>query len=165
MQAASRKSELARYYQLYCDMLYRIAFVYMKNEADAEDVVQECFIRLMQSKMQFANNEHVKAWLIVVASNLCKDSLKAKRRKNVPLEVVQYQLSDHAEVYQENEMLKLILELPDFLITPVYLYYYEGYSSNECARILGLNPSTLRGRLRTAREKLKLALEDDRNEK
>ena len=63
------------------DTVYRVCYSFMKNKSDAEDMTQEAFLRLLSTGIQFENQRHEKAWLIVTASNLCKDSLKKWWRK------------------------------------------------------------------------------------
>ena len=63
------------------DTVYRVCYSFMKNKSDAEDMTQEAFLRLLSTDIQFENLRHEKAWLIVTASNLCKDSLKKWWRK------------------------------------------------------------------------------------
>ena len=66
---------IAEIYNRQVDTVYRICFSFMKNQADTEDMVQETFLRLLSSGVIFQSEEHEKAWLIVTASNLCKDLL------------------------------------------------------------------------------------------
>ena len=74
--------DIVRIYERHVDSVYRLCFSFMKNSADAEDMVQETFLRLLSSGKSFESEEHEKAWLIVTASNLCKDTLKKWWRKN-----------------------------------------------------------------------------------
>lgn len=66
--------DIERIYHRHVEMLYRVAYSFMKNGADAEDMVQETFIRLLRSGMVFDSVQHEKAWLIVTVSNLCKSA-------------------------------------------------------------------------------------------
>ena len=68
------------------DAVYKVSFSYMKNKHDAEDVVQDTFVQLIRKNPQFENEKHERAWLIVIASNLCKNSLKSWKRKNEDIE-------------------------------------------------------------------------------
>lgn len=128
-------------YRRYVDMLYRVAYSFMKNSADAEDMVQETFIRLLRSGTSFASEQHEKAWLIVTVSNLCKSALRSP--------------------WQRREALDAVLALPEDYKLPVYLFYYEGYPTAEIARMLDVAPATVRSRLNRARKKLKLTLGGD----
>ncbi|WP_312459458.1 RNA polymerase sigma factor, partial [Proteiniclasticum sp.] len=73
-------------YGTYMDMVYRICFTYLKNTADTEDMVQNTFIKLMEQSDSFQSKDHVKAWLIVTAGNLCKNHLKHWWSKRAPVE-------------------------------------------------------------------------------
>lgn len=72
-------------YRRHVDTLYRVAYSFMKNGADAEDMVQEAFVRLLRSGMTFDSPQHEKAWLIVTVSNLCKSALRSpwRRREDI----------------------------------------------------------------------------------
>ena len=146
--------EIAKIYYRHVDTVYRVCFSFMKNAADAEDMVQETFLKLLSCKKRFESNEHEKAWLIVTASNTCKDELRRwkKRREKMETAVLPEQeiLFD-----KEDNMLDAILELPVKYKNVVYLYYYEGYRTAEIAKLLHCPESTVRNQLSRARELLK----------
>lgn len=151
--------ELTAIYQRHADTVYRICFSYLKNAADAEDLTQETFLRLLSSAPSFESQRHEKAWLIVTASNLCKDQLRHWWRKRESLE-------DHAERLsappsEESETLSAILSLPEKYRLVVFLHYCEGYSTAEIAELLHCPDSTVRSRLLRARKQLKLRLGGD----
>ena len=77
---------LREIYQEYLPMVYRIAFTYMKNSYDSEDAAQETFMRLLRCRKSFRDTEHVKAWLIVTVTNVCRDMLRRKRRTELNIE-------------------------------------------------------------------------------
>lgn len=143
-------------YQTYLPLVYRIAFTYMKNPQDSEDAAQETFLRLIRQEKPFQSMEHCKAWLIVTVGNVCKDMLRRKRHTEVPIEDC---IGLAAEPACGNELMREILELPDKYKTVVYLYYYEGYSVKEMAKLLRQPPETVKSWLRRARSKLKERLE------
>lgn len=152
--------ELAELYHRHVDTVWRVCYSFMKNRADTEDMVQEAFLRAYFWDKPFQSEEHEKAWLIVTASNLCKDALKRARRRDEPLE-------DHLELaapQQDSPVLEAVLTLPENYKTAVYLYYYEGYSLKEIASILGCPQTTVRTRLARARKQLKLMLGGDLDE-
>ncbi len=151
--------EIAEIYNRQVDTVYRICFSFLKNTADTEDMVQDTFLRLMSSGILFQSEEHEKAWLIVTASNLCKDSLKRAWRKQEPLEDYEQSLSQPP--FEINEVLEAVLQLPPDQKVPVYMYYYEGYSTQEIAAYLRCPHATVRTRLSRARRKLKQKLGGD----
>ncbi len=149
--------EIHRIYDKYVDIIYRICFMLLKSEAEAEDVVQNVFIKLINTDKEFESDEHIKAWLILCAKNESKNLIKHWwRSKKVSLDSVSDTPCE--DEYNNDETLKLVLSLPDRFKLPVYLYYYEGYSTDEISKMLKINPSTVRGQLKTAREKLKLMI-------
>ncbi|MBR1476997.1 MAG: RNA polymerase sigma factor [Lachnospiraceae bacterium] len=145
----------------FSDMIYRIAYQNMLNIADAEDVVQEVLFKLLKHRGAFADREHIKAWLIRVTVNQCKDIHKILfRRKEVSIEDIEEfdAASDESDDYVFLELSKLPKEDRNV----IYLYYYEGYSIREIAEILKKNQNTVNARLTRARRKLeKILLEDD----
>lgn len=161
MENETRAEMFERCYRLYRNMLYRICIVYLKNEADAEDAIHDTFLRLMERDIRFQTAEHEKAWLIVVAGNICKDRLRHWSRRQCSVDELAGQLASNDPEPETGEILSLILHLPERLILPVYLYYYEGYRTADIARMLNLNPSTLRNRLREARLLLRTKWKED----
>ena len=151
--------EITEIYDRHVDTVYRICFSFMKNTADTEDLVQEAFLRLISSGKKFKSTEHEKAWLIVTASNLCKDALKKWWRRNENID-------DFADALQEppfriDTTLAAILDLPEDYKTAVYMYYYEGYSTKEIASAMRCPAATVRSRLSRVRQMLKSKLGGD----
>ena len=149
-------------YNKHVDTVYRIALMMLNNVPEAEDTTQTTFVKLMSSGKDFENDEHVKAWLIVTTQNSCRNLLKSWWRvKRVDMEAIAEQpVFDKSD----SEIWSIVSSLDEKFMLPVYLHYFEGYKTNEIARILNVNHATIRTRLRTARKKLKLILEDDDNE-
>lgn len=142
--------------------VYRICFTYMKNPADTEDMVQSTFLRLMATRKSFESLEHEKAWLIVTATNLCKDFLKHWWQRREHIDRQERLLARAPE--DIDETLQLILDLPDKYKTALYLYYYEGYDSAQIANLLRKPKSTIRNYLYRGRELLKTKLGGDWHE-
>lgn len=144
--------EFAEIYNRHVDTVYRVCFSFMKNAADTEDMVQETFLKLLSGKKEFASEEHEKAWLIVTASNTCKDELRRFRRR------IQYISAclkpESGGRTGEEGILELIWSLPPKYKEVVYLHYYEGYQTAEIARMLHCPASTVRNRLSRARKLL-----------
>jgi RNA polymerase sigma-70 factor (ECF subfamily) len=133
---------------LYSQSMIKIAFAYLKNIADAEEVAQEVFLTYLQKRPVFENSEHEKAWLIRTTINKSKNMLKTgwfKSRNPVP-EDLSYLPKE------ESEVLQAVLALDKKYRIPIHLHYYEGYSIQEIADILQSKPATVgtwlaRGRL------------------
>ncbi len=138
-------------YERTVDTVYKVCFLYLKTQFDAEDITQSTYLRLMTANKKFKDEEHIKAWLIVCASNLCKNILRNKWRLNTSLE-------EHNAVYEDivqDEILSKILSLKPRYKDVIYLYYYEGYKTTEIANITGRRESTVRSQLARARKILK----------
>ena len=147
--------EITEIYYRQVDTVYRVCYSFMKNKPEAEDLVQETFLRLISRGIIFDNERHEKAWLIVTASNLCKDALKRSWRTELFLEDV-----DPAESPQTDhtDVLEAVLALPRDYKTVVYMYYYEEYSTAQIAAYLRLPQATVRSKLARARKRLKRML-------
>lgn len=153
--AEQRKDFVCQIIDEYLDMLYRIAFLHAKNRADAEDIVQDVLLKLLRNPPAFASKAHEKAWLIKVTTNQSRDFLKkAWLRRSRPL-------TDglHAQAPEaQSEIVSQLMELPAKYREVILLYYYEGYSIGEIARILGQKESTVGSQLHRARKKLRLLI-------
>ena len=160
--------EIAEIYRRHMKTVYRVCFAYLKSPGETEDVVQDTFCKLIKSKTVFENLEHEKAWLIRVAVNACKNTLRhwwCKRESLEGHENLQGaggtqgtrdgQGGQGGAIYSTFEV---VMSLPDKYKTVVYLYYYEGYTSVEIAGILKKPPSTIRNHLHEARSILRKEL-------
>ena len=150
-------------YERHVDMVYRICFSYLKSTMDTEDMVQNTFIRLLDRPVEFENEAHEKAWLIVTARNLCRNHLKSWWQKNSNLEEEMYHLSMEEEADQN--LLEMVMKLPEKYRVTLYLYYYEGYDSAEIAKLMEKPSSTVRNYLQRGRDRLKVMLGEDIFEK
>lgn len=151
--------EITAFYLRHVDMVYRLCFSFLKNRADAEDLTQECFLQALRSDKRFASEDHEKAWLIVTASNLCKNALKKASRRDESLEE-HPELPTQADT-ERSEVLDAIFRLPPDYKTAVYLYYYEGYTTPEIAQMLHCPRATVQSRLFRARKMMKRWLGGD----
>lgn len=145
-----------RIVKTYSDSLLKTAFAILKSTADAEDAVQEVFLKLISKQPQFDNDEHEKAWLLRVTINISRNMLKSSASKNLPLtEDIPY--SDN----ENSELLTVVLSLPQHYRTVIHLYYYEGYSIKEIAAIIKQPAATVGTRLARARKLLKCMLKGE----
>lgn len=148
--------EFIEIYERNVDNVYQVCFMYLKNKADTEDAVQNTFLKLYKKFVRFNDLNHEKAWLIVTASNICKNNLKYWFKKQVSFIDVE---EKHYDKYDDT--LKLILNMPDKYKLVLYMYYYMGYKSSEIAIILKLNESTVRSHLKRGRNILKGIIKED----
>lgn len=151
--------EFLEIYNRQVDTVYRLCFSFMKHHADAEDLTQEVFLKLLGSGKTFENERHEKAWLIVTASNLCKDSLRKWWRRWE--DIGAYEHLPAKERDTDCTVYEAILRLKPDYKTAVYMFYYEGYTTAEIAQYLKCPESTIRSRLKRARSQLQTMLGGD----
>lgn len=138
----------------YADMIRRICFLHLKNQQDTEDVSQTVFLKYILSSGAFENAEHEKAWFVRVTVNACKDWLKSLlRHPATPLEVLAEEAASVSDDHRE--LLQLALSLPAKYKDVIYLFYYEGYSAVEIAKLLGKKENTIYSLLARGRTLLK----------
>lgn len=137
-------------------LVYRVCYTYMQNRFDAEDCTEDVFVKVLTGKYTFRDADHEAAWLTVVAMNLCRDKLKARRRH------AEVSLDDVGDIADEDpgidETLREVMRLPLKYKDVVYMYYYMGYPTDRIAAELHKLASTVRNHLREAREMLRVRL-------
>ncbi len=159
--------EVTDVYMRNADMVYKIAYLYMGNEADAEDILQNVFIKFIKSETYFMSVNHEKAWFITVTKNECKDVIKSvwkSRREDIKgrnegVHIDRYDEGESAEVLEYLKELK-----PNYRVT-LYLYYYEEYKISEIAGMLSRSESTIQTWLDRGRKKLKEKMGGDKLER
>ena len=139
--------------------VYRLAYARTGNREDAEDVTQETFLRLVRAAPKFRDEDHCRAWLLHVAMN-CTRSLFRRpwRRRDLPLEEAANAAAPDGE---RGDVLEAVLNLPERYRAPVHLFYYEGLTVEQIAKILGLREGAVRTRLSRARGMLRDMLKED----
>ncbi len=136
----------------YSDMLYKICIVILCNEQDVQDAIQDTFCRYLEKKPDFCDEEHEKAWLIKVATNICRDMIRFRiRHPKIPIDEVENILV----APEQRETLKELLELPVKQKTVIYLHYVEGYPVKDIADILGITESAVKSRLLRGRKQMR----------
>ena len=143
----------------YIDTVFRIALGYTKSAADAEDIVQNVFLALLEEKKDFDSEAHIRYWLVRVTVNACKKWRRSPWRHHVSYEDYLAALPETAA--ESREVLRAVMDLPRKYRMPIYLYYYEEYSTAEIAEILKLPKGTVCSYLSRGREMLKLQLMED----
>lgn len=142
----------------YSDMLLRLAMTRLASTADAQDAVQEAFLRLITAQPRFRDGEHEKAWLIRTTLQRATDICRANARRGVSLEEAAEMA---AETSERPELLSAVQALPEKYSCVIHLYYYEGYSIKEIGTMLGLPGATVGTRLARGRERLKQLLKEE----
>lgn len=140
-------------YETYSTMVYRLCMLYLKNESEAKDALQDIFLKIWEKKPVFQNEMHCRAWLIQTTKHHCLDLLKSSWFKKR----VAYEPDDRGEKEktQEDRLLEKIQMLPAKDREVLCLYYYEEYSIKEISQIIRRKESTIQSRLAAARRRLK----------
>ena len=152
-----QEQDLRRVVEIYSHMLLRVAMTRVPTTADAEDVVQDVFLRLMTHSPRFRDGEHEKAWLLRTTLNRAGD-LCRRRRDDACLDAAE---SVAAEAPDYGPLLSAVRSLLQAYSAVIHLYYYEGYSIKEIARLLALPVPTVGTRLARGRERLREMLKED----
>ena len=150
--------DFKRSVERYRDLVYRVAYSYLRSQADADDVTQNVFVKLYRTKTEFNDDEHLKRWLVRVAINECKSLFVLPWRKDEDIEEYENRLPMEDS---DREVFQAVMGLQKKYRIPVILYYYLGYSTDEVAKLMGTPPATARTRLARARAQLKDILGGD----
>lgn len=164
---------LVRRYQNY---VYRLCYLVMRNEQDAEDMTQETFIRAFQALPRFEIREGIsfEAWLYRIAVNRCRSRMRRRWYQVLPWPSPAPRITAKLELQPEqlviqdewrSEILEAINSLGEKHRLVVILRYYAGFSNEEIAQTLGIPSGTVRSRLHTARQRLKALLADKEEKK
>ena len=147
------------------DAVLHLALCRTGCRADAEDVFQNVFLRLHQKAPAFQSPEHRKAWLLRVTVNCCNDwHREAQKRPRVEFdEAIAVEGPGGLPDDEADELRRAVAQLPAQQQTALHLFYFEGYSTEEIAQIMGERPATVRSHLHRARKTLKIMLEGGRD--
>ena len=155
----SANDEFQAQVALYKDTVFRIAYSYSRNSADAEDIAQEVFLKLFRYEKPFPSSEQEKAWLIRVTMNQSKDHLRKRwlRTFFLPEEAA----TPVSAAAPQTDVLEAVLSLPVRYRMAVHLYYYEDYAVREIAEILSCSETAVQTRLQRGRAMLKEKLGEE----
>lgn len=157
MVPTGTEETICRLVREYGDMLLRLACARLSSVSDAEDAVQEVFLRLLTAPVSFRDAGHEKAWLIRATLHRASDIRRRAERGNLPLEEAAQQAAPEAEP----DLLQAVQALPERYSAVIHLHYYEGYSIKEIGKLLGLPAATVGTRLARGREKLRELLKEE----
>lgn len=157
MDHSNRLEELADKYE---DTLFRAALAILGDVQEAEDAVQDTFLRYLEKRPDLRDGAHEKAWLLKVTANGCKSVLRFRRRHPAVELLDIYPAPDSGS----RELVEAILALPVNQRAAVHLHYYEGYTSEEIGAILGQRPGTVRSHLSRARDAMRRYLSEEEGE-
>lgn len=158
MSVKEKDAAVKEIYDREYQRVYCIAMIYFRNIHDAQDAVQNVFIKLLEHPKFFEDEEQEKAWFITVTKNYCKDILKSSWKRKIDLGEIPDMANEEKEIY---DVMTDMMKLPAKYREVLYLYYYEGYSVKDMSEMLDRKESTLQTQLATARKKLKVELEKE----
>lgn len=144
----------------YSDLIYRVAYINVRVKADADDVFQEVWCRYFQKNKTFESEQHRRNWLINVTLKCCKKIYSTSWYKKTLL-LEDFPVLKEEMPERDYEVYCAVMSLSEKYRTPIYLYYYEGFSADEISEMTHIKPSTVRSQLKRGREKLKEMLKGD----
>ena len=157
MEAKNDEKGLAACYVRQKEALKHYIASRIDRPDEAEDVVQDVFEKLLRYEGRFESEEHLKAWLLRVAINRCRDITRAARQKDTELD----ENIPAPESGNDGSVLDAVRTLPENYRNAVYLHYYEGYTAAEVGRMLGAPTNTVLSWLRRARAQLHTLLKEE----
>lgn len=149
---------LERYVEDYSTSILRMAYTYLHNIQDSEEVVQDTLVKLIEKAPVFENKNHEKAYILKIASNLSKNRItynKLRDTDELKEEFTKTGVEDLSFVWDA------VRSLPEKYRAVIHLFYHENYSTAEIADILEKKESTVRSYLKRARERLKIILKEE----
>lgn len=150
----SSKPNIEAVYKAYADMLYRVAVAELRSESDAQDAVQDVFIKYITNTPSFKSDEHQRAWFLRVTVNCCHDYLRKRKVRQEHLEKTAL-TADSASNKAQLELFETLSCIPEKYKSTVILHCLEGLSLQEVAEVLGVSLSAAKMRLSRARELLR----------
>lgn len=157
--AAAEHEKMSRLFEQYGTAVFRAAYTYLHNKSDAEDILQDTFLRYMDAAPAFENPQHEKAWLLRVAINLSKNRLNSGWFKNTAELEESYPCDGLGN--ELSFVWDAVRTLPPKYREPIHLFYHEGYSTSEIAEILGIKETNARTLLHRGRALLKTTLQEE----
>ena len=140
----------------YAHSIQSLAFVFLKNKYDAEDIAQEVFIAYIKKAPHFPSAQAERSWLMTVTANKSKSLLRSAYRQDTELR------DDLAELQEEeSNVLEAVLELEEKYRLAIHLHYYEGYTIADIAKMMHVRYGTVGSWLSRGREMLKMKLKED----
>lgn len=149
--------QAGRLLEEYGNSILRLAYSYLHNMSDAEDVLQDTLIQFIITVPQFETTAHEKAWLMRVAINISKNKIRYIKIRKTD------ELCENLAALEKDDLMFVwdaAKSLPSDYSEVIHLFYHEGYSTSEIADLLSKNESTVRSLLKRARAKLKTILKE-----
>ena len=144
--------------------LYLIAFSFVKNKHDTEDILQNVFLKLWKYPKRFSDTVHLDKWLTAVCVNESKNYIKLPFRKHQNVDDCVFDSSDSTDSAVKADLYRAVMQLSQKERTVIHLFYYEDLSVKDIAKMLKIKESAVKTRLSRARNKLKEQLGDAWND-
>lgn len=153
----AKNMEFDKLVEKYANTMFRCAYSYCQNRMDAEDVIQEVFLKYLKKKPKFIDENHEKAWLLRVTINVSKDYIKSFGYKKTQ------SLNDDIPLIdkEKSDVWEAVSGLPPKYRIVIQLYYQENYSIKEISKLLKVKESTIGTQLGRAKEKLKRLMKEE----
>jgi len=146
----------------YSPTVYRLGLSYLGNRHDAEDIMQEVFLRYLRKPRPFSSPDHEKAWFLRVTVNCCKSfATSAWNRKIVPIEDLSHLPAPESGDVSNVSVFDAVMTLPPKQRLCVHLHYYEELPIREISKSTGIPESTVKSHLFRARASLEQKLKGD----
>ncbi len=152
------EQEFQAVYNRQAERVYKICCLYLGNPADAQDAVQTLFLKLLEKRIIFQNEQHENGWFCIAARNLSKDLLRSRWRKkriDTGTSMCENSTAQNLQAQKNPYLEQALRELPIKQKEVLYLYYYEDYSIREISGLLKRKESTIQTQLAAGRKKLK----------
>ena len=153
------REEFEKIAEKYMDTIYRVAYSWMKNQHDANDVTQIVLLKFYKTTKSFESDDHIKNWLIKVTVNECKMIFRSPWSKTE--DITDYAQTLGFEEEQHYDLFQAVMKLDKKYSVPLMLFYYDGYSTKEISSMIGVPEKTVSTRLFRAKAKLKNYLKED----
>lgn len=157
-KADTEEQRLRKIMDTYGNRILRLAYSYLHNMQDAEDILQDVLMKWVEQKPDFESGEHEKAWLLRVTANLSKNKLDYNKLRDTD------ELNDELTAEHRDDLSfvwEAVKSLPANYSEVIHLFYEEGYQTDEIAEMLGETGANIRTKLKRAREKLKSILQEE----
>lgn len=153
------REEFEKIAEKYMDTIYRVAYSWMKNQHDANDVTQIVLLKFYKTTKSFESDDHIKNWLIKVTVNECKMIFRSPWSKTE--DITDYAQTLGFEEEQYYDLFQAVMKLDKKYSVLLMLFYYDGYSTKEISAMIGVPEKTVSTRLFRAKAKLKNYLKED----
>lgn len=155
-----KQEAFKRVFNTYRNIVYSVAYSYLKNSSDANDIMQDVFLKYYQNMDSITEEGSVRPWLVRVTANCCKNVMRSGWFSRVFFPENFEDIPYEQDFGEKSELYSAVMQLPEKERIPIHLFYYEGCSAHEISEMLSVKESTIRVRIMRAREKLKKILEE-----